>query len=516
MHHIISSSSLSTPSHVTSNGSTSRVPQYLRLQQDCHLDHVPECVEPSSANDFSAPAGGYLLGTTPVELPSSNVAESGALSIVPIPVPQDPGAQSSRFTHASYPVSTSLTVHPEDDRRPSIINGQRVQLLHGVPVPITQASLPFRSYYPDPPLNTLTPHYNGVAQGRASDHVTYPCIALSSPNTGTMLPHTVGNQYPLGYPQDNRNVSTFGEPSFVHHTTTRPTVGSASPAHGYSLPRCGWADRYGSRHHSTSSPSSNVSLWSAPPNPVVFPLQGRHLSDHLDRGNFPTSLEWTTSPAWSTSQPYLRPNEPTELSRSPVVQPTHSVTFDRTCTHLPHILPYTLPTNSNAQMVDLHASPSVPPSPIPPLPSSGEIYMRNLNQLNESQARGRIRAHHRTKMKGSPRACKSISIRRAGLSETQSRTLVRRSVARPLRYQNVQVCCGWQNEDGRQCGTPVTYNDCADHFSAVHGIIGMAADIKVLCRWCPSSVGKKIKRKNILRHFREKHLHCPRPKQHDS
>ncbi|KAI6002672.1 hypothetical protein F5J12DRAFT_209880 [Pisolithus orientalis] len=188
----------------------------------------------------SQPPRAAICWTTPVELPSSNVAESGALSIVPIPVPQDPGAQSSRFTHASYPVSTSLTVHPEDDRRPSIvsqpryryseahaitqINGQRVQLLHGVPVPITQASLPFRSYYPDPPLNTLTPHYNGVAQGRASDHITYPCIALSSPNTGTMLPHTVGNQYPLGYPQDNRNVSTFGEPSFVHHTTTRPTT----------------------------------------------------------------------------------------------------------------------------------------------------------------------------------------------------------------------------------------------------------------------------------------------------
>ncbi|KAI6142118.1 hypothetical protein BKA82DRAFT_725179 [Pisolithus tinctorius] len=448
---------------------------------------------------------------TPVEVPSSNVAESGALSIAPIPVPQDPGAWSNQYTQASYSVSTSSTVHPENDRRSSIVSqlryseayaimqtgGQRVQLLHGVPVPITQADTPSRSHYPGTPLvNALTPCYDEVAQGRASDHIAYPCIALSSPNTSTMLPHTVGNQYPLGHPQDNRNVSTFGEPSFVHHTTAGPAVGLASAVHGYPSPHCGWADHYGSGHDSTSSPSPNVSSLSAPANSVVFPLQELHISDRLDRGRFPTPLERAASPAWSTSQPYRRPNEPTEMSHSPVVLPTHSVTFDRPCTHLPHTLPYTLPTpsqsNSNAQMVDLHASASAPPSPSPLLPSPGEVYTRNLKQPKESRARGRTRAHHRTKIERSLRA------------------------SRLHRYRDLQMCCGWRNEDDRPCGAPVTHNDCADHFAAVHGIIDMARDIKVPCRWCPSSAGKKVIRKNILRHIREKHLRCPRLTQYDS
>ncbi|KAI6002664.1 hypothetical protein F5J12DRAFT_209309 [Pisolithus orientalis] len=134
-----------------------------------------------------------------------------------------------------------------------------------------------------------------------------------------------------------------------------------------------------------------------------------------------------------------------------------------------------------------------------------------INRVEASQASGRTRARHRTKMKGIPCVSETISTRRAGHSvKIQSRSRIKPSAVRPLTDRNVPTRCGWQNEDGRPCGAPVTYNNCAEHFAAVHEIKNIAAKVEVLCRWCALSTEKKVTRKNILRHLREAHLCCPR------
>ncbi|KAI6142131.1 hypothetical protein BKA82DRAFT_1002912 [Pisolithus tinctorius] len=111
-----------------------------------------------------------------------------------------------------------------------------------------------------------------------------------------------------------------------------------------------------------------------------------------------------------------------------------------------------------------------------------------VDRTEASQASG-TRTHHRTKLEGSPCVSEPISTRRD---------------------RNVRTRCSWQNEDGRLCGVPVTHNNCAEHFAAVHEIKNIAAKVKVLCRWCALSTEKKVTRKNLLRHLREAHLHYPR------
>ncbi|KAI6095914.1 hypothetical protein F5141DRAFT_623634 [Pisolithus sp. B1] len=71
-------------------------------------------------------------------------------------------------------------------------------------------------------------------------------------------------------------------------------------------------------------------------------------------------------------------------------------------------------------------------------------------------------------------------------------------------------CCGWQDNSGRKCGAPVTYDNLAYHFAALHGIRNLASDAKIICRWCPP--GKIVKRESLLRHLREHHLGYQRPK----
>ncbi|KIK22092.1 hypothetical protein PISMIDRAFT_11818 [Pisolithus microcarpus 441] len=70
--------------------------------------------------------------------------------------------------------------------------------------------------------------------------------------------------------------------------------------------------------------------------------------------------------------------------------------------------------------------------------------------------------------------------------------------------------CGWRVDEGRKCGIPINYDDCAGHFAAFHHIKDMAWNVEVICCWCPSKTRKKVIRKNLLRHLREAHLYCPR------
>ncbi|KAI6046913.1 hypothetical protein EDC04DRAFT_945476 [Pisolithus marmoratus] len=544
---IISPSSSLTPSHAMSSGLTTRLPQNLRRQQDCHLGHVhypkssdgyainqsevPVCILSPSANSIPLPLVAYLHGTGRVDLPSYNVAENGTLSAVPpsfdrvltaVPRHQDT-AWSSQYDQANYPASTSSAIYAAEDGYSTLnhpyysYNGaytatyRPIQLPHHpIPIPITQAHTSFLSDSADMLLvDAIPPHY-------AQD----------------MSPRSV--QYSSGYTRDNGNALTFGEPTFVHRAPTGATGGLASTPvpRSYIAPLRGWANDHErtNGHDNTSGPYLNVSSWLAPPNLVMPPLQGLCPSGHMDSESVPTPLEWTASPPSFTSEPFPHPNKPTEITPG-----------------MPHNLLYTLPApsqaNSHAEVITLHAPPRMVPPPNPPPPSPSEMYPHNSSSYNGNGSlsipsvplvadhpptefeidpleairdRGRARSLYRTKTKKSP-ASELISTRCAGyIAKNQSRSRVRPSAVHRLCDRKVRARCGWINEDGSPCGAPITYANCADHFAIVHGIKDKAADVKVHCRWCTSPVEKKIKRKNILRHLREVHLRCSRSKWQDS
>ncbi|KAI6038128.1 hypothetical protein EDC04DRAFT_2039154 [Pisolithus marmoratus] len=92
----------------------------------------------------------------------------------------------------------------------------------------------------------------------------------------------------------------------------------------------------------------------------------------------------------------------------------------------------------------------------------------------------------------------------------QSQTPTRPPKARSACDRNVCIPCGWRDEDGRKCGMPIRYDDCAGHFAAVHDIENITWDVRIFCRWCSSKTQRKVLRKNLLRHLREVHMRYPR------
>ncbi|KAI6038140.1 hypothetical protein EDC04DRAFT_2040259 [Pisolithus marmoratus] len=408
------------------------------------------------------------------------------------------------------------------------IKGQPVQLPHhAIPVPVTRANIAFHSDCLDISLvNAIMARDGWDTQDHASDQTEYTSIALSSPCASILLPYTAG--YPLGYPQDNKIVSKIGEPLLSHHAIAGPTVGPSPTAifDGYTAPPSGWADDH-ERADRNDSPSTS---WSSSPDSIVPPLQGLHLSDYSDNDNIPMPPKLTANPARFTNQPYLSPYQETETTPTPIM--TRALSYQ---------LPIVPRSKPNEQVVTLHASTSVPPSSKPPLPSPRMVYPHNSSSnigggnltilagllvgdhlhtkiandsLHVNRPRGRARTHHRTMTEES--ASERISTSRAGcFANVESQTVMSPSAVRPLHDRNTQTPCGWQNEDGEPCCELVTYDNCAEHFAAVHGIKNMAGNAEVLCRWCALSAGKKITRKNILRHLREAHLHCSRSQKQD-
>ncbi|KAI6018791.1 hypothetical protein EDC04DRAFT_2607691 [Pisolithus marmoratus] len=432
-------------------------------------------------------------------------------TLTPVTQHQDT-AWSGQHAQVNHPVSTSSAVYADEmEDRLSYneahtvmqIKGQPVQLPHhAVPVSVTGANIAFHSDRPDVPLvNAIMARDRWDTQDHASDQTEYTSIALSSPCASILLPYTAG--YPLGYPQDDEIVSKIGEPLLGHHAIAGPTVCPSPTAifDGYTAPPSGWADDH-ERADSNDSPSTS---WSSSPDSIVPPLQGLHLSDCSDNDNIPMPPKLTANPARFTNQPYLSPYQETEV-------------------------------------VTLHASTSIPPSSKPPLPSPRMVYPHDSSSnigggnltilagllvgdhfhtkiandpLHVNRPRGRARTHHRTMTEES--ASERISTSRAGcFANVESWTVMSPSAVRPLQDRNTQTRCGWQNEDGEPCCELVTYDNCAEHFAAVHGIKNMAGNAEVLCRWCALSAGKKITRKNILRHLREAHLRCSRSQKQDS
>ncbi|KAF8845894.1 hypothetical protein BDN67DRAFT_998928 [Paxillus ammoniavirescens] len=72
--------------------------------------------------------------------------------------------------------------------------------------------------------------------------------------------------------------------------------------------------------------------------------------------------------------------------------------------------------------------------------------------------------------------------------------------------------CEWRTTDGSICGEIITRPTVPQHL-AKHGIVDLRSDMPIGCLWCPNG-SKIIKRKGIVRHVREVHLHLKR--QHTS
>jgi hypothetical protein len=72
--------------------------------------------------------------------------------------------------------------------------------------------------------------------------------------------------------------------------------------------------------------------------------------------------------------------------------------------------------------------------------------------------------------------------------------------------------CKWRVTDGSICGEIITRPSVPQHL-AKHGIVHLRSDTLIECRWCPNG-STRIKRKGIVRHVREVHLHLKR--QHTS
>lgn len=81
---------------------------------------------------------------------------------------------------------------------------------------------------------------------------------------------------------------------------------------------------------------------------------------------------------------------------------------------------------------------------------------------------------------------------------------------RSARSRNGSIPCGWRDDKGKKCGTPISHGDCTGHFATSHGIRNMAWNVRVVCCWCPSGLQTAVIRKNFSRHISEVHLGCPR------
>lgn len=64
-------------------------------------------------------------------------------------------------------------------------------------------------------------------------------------------------------------------------------------------------------------------------------------------------------------------------------------------------------------------------------------------------------------------------------------------------------CC-YQISDTQFCLEAITCGSVSEHMRKRHGVLAQPAEELVVCEWV--GCGKAITRKNIYRHFREKHL----------
>ncbi|KAI5984124.1 hypothetical protein F5J12DRAFT_787655 [Pisolithus orientalis] len=66
------------------------------------------------------------------------------------------------------------------------------------------------------------------------------------------------------------------------------------------------------------------------------------------------------------------------------------------------------------------------------------------------------------------------------------------------------ILCLYDLGDGNECLDFITCGTAPGHFSAVHGVKGMARNVEITCGW--QDCGSLVKRHNFMRHVREIHL----------
>lgn len=76
---------------------------------------------------------------------------------------------------------------------------------------------------------------------------------------------------------------------------------------------------------------------------------------------------------------------------------------------------------------------------------------------------------------------------------------------RANRYTNCPTTlCLYTNPDGWECLELINCGDASDHFRDVHGIVGLAREVRLVCKW--QGCGSGVSRHNYIRHIREYHL----------
>ncbi|KAI6038142.1 hypothetical protein EDC04DRAFT_2040521 [Pisolithus marmoratus] len=490
--------------------------QYQTLAVHCHLDHS------SAAGPDSGSASIDVLEPQRLTSPTGDVCR--------VPIYELPGC-SSTLPPLSVP-NSSLVGHLNRE--------QDVALPLGCATSENRApSIACEYWYWD-------------TQGHISDQLTNRNITLSSPYATSLLQlYAIGQ--PSTYPGDYRNISAFGD---LAHGSAGPTIGlgSVPPFHG----------------HTSGQMIGSNAMWSELSSSLLPSLQEPHLSDDPISGNVPLPAEQiqtemvtpTQFLSSSTTQLMKQAHFPTPFPYTcPVPSQSNSAShppldhLGYLPVHPHHTMPAGLPdfhgfhAGSKVDMhtagtINNHTAHTLSGYPLLTLFNHGEQLLDdratytlddhtagmasvgvddhgNVDK-SESNAEQVVCSHTRTSLPPNQLALSSRELRIAGgnisgifrharcfvppLSQTTTR-LPKTGLARD---RNVYHPCGWRNDDDKICGVSIKYDDCANHFAAVHDIKNMAWDAKVTCRWCSSKAQKKVKRKSLLRHLREVHLHCLR------
>ncbi|KAI6046928.1 hypothetical protein EDC04DRAFT_946374 [Pisolithus marmoratus] len=486
----------------------STVQQYQTLASHCHLDHNSAAGPGSASIDVLEPQRLTSPTGDVCHVPISELPGCSSI-LAPLPV-QNPGLVG--HLNREQDVALPLGCVTSENRASSVACGY---------------------WYWD-------------TQGHTSDQLTNYNISFPSPYATSLQQYCAIGQ-PLTYPGDYRKISTFGD---LSHGPAGPTVGlgSVPPFHGYT----------------SGQMIDSSAVWSELSSSPLPSLQEPHLSDDVVSGNvslsaeqiqtemvtptqFPSSftMQLMKQTHFSTPFPYTCP-VPSQSNSTPHPPPEH-------LGYLPdHTMPAGLPDFHGfhagnkvdlhtAGAIDNHTSHTLSDHPLPTFSNHGEqlfdnhvTYIlgdhiagitvvgvddhRNADK-SQSNAEQVVCSHPRSSLPSNQFALSSRELRIAGgdisgpfhhvrhFSTLLSQTTTRLPKARSARNRNMYYQCGWRDDDGKICDMPIKYDDCANHFAATHDIKNMARNVEVVCRWCSSKAQKKVKRKCLLRHLREVHLH---------
>ncbi|KAI5990043.1 hypothetical protein F5J12DRAFT_863453 [Pisolithus orientalis] len=347
---------------------------------------------------------------------------------------------------------------------------------------------------PGVPPSVSRVHHYWCPQDHASEYVTLTSSYTSLP------PLDAVGQFP-GYPQETGDVSTSGD---LDYDFARPMgLGSIAPFHD----------------HTAGEVINSNALWLGHSSPLLPLLQELRPSNDFTSENVPSTPE----------QIRTEMQDPVRFLSSFAEKPI-------TQTHLAKPFPYGYPTPTQSNSTSyptvddyisshldpissfqsLHGYLGTPPPRFHGFRVGTNMESRTTSTLDDHTARMIFDAvDDYGKIDTSKYSSESLSgpFHDAGRSATsQSRTLTTLPKTRSICDRNVCSPCGWRNDDGKECGIPITYGDCKNHLAAVHNIKNIAWYVEIICRWCSSKAQKKVKRKNMLRHLREVHLCHTRPK----